>query len=44
MHILISNDDGYLAAGLTVLAESLAEFADISVVAPDKTVVQPVIH
>jgi len=36
MHILISNDDGYLAAGLSVLAESLAGFADISVVAPDK--------
>jgi len=36
MHILISNDDGYLATGLSVLADSLAEFADISVVAPDK--------
>jgi len=36
MHILISNDDGYLATGLSVLANSLSEFADISVVAPDK--------
>jgi len=36
MHILISNDDGYLATGLCVLAESLAKFAEISVVAPDK--------
>ncbi len=36
MHILISNDDGYLATGLTVLAKSLAEYADISVVAPDR--------
>jgi len=36
MRILLSNDDGYLATGLSVLAESLAEFADISVVAPDK--------
>lgn len=36
MHILISNDDGYLATGLTVLANSLAEFANVSVVAPDK--------
>ena len=36
MHILISNDDGYLATGLSVLAESLSAFADISVVAPDK--------
>jgi len=36
MHILISNDDGYLADGLCWLAESLAEYAQISVVAPDK--------
>lgn len=36
MHILLSNDDGYLATGLCVLAKSLAEFAEISVVAPDK--------
>ncbi len=36
MHILISNDDGYLATGLCILAESLAKFAEISVVAPDK--------
>lgn len=36
MHILISNDDGYLATGLCVLAESLAKYAKISVVAPDK--------
>jgi len=36
MHILLSNDDGYLATGLCVLAKSLAVFADVSVVAPDK--------
>ncbi len=36
MHILLSNDDGYLAQGLHTLAEALAEYADISVVAPDK--------
>ncbi len=36
MHILLSNDDGYLARGLSVLAESLRQYADISVVAPDK--------
>ncbi|MCK4842306.1 MAG: 5'/3'-nucleotidase SurE [Methylococcales bacterium] len=36
MHILISNDDGYLATGLNALAESLSEIAEISVVAPDK--------
>jgi len=36
MHILLSNDDGYLAQGLIALAEGLQTFADISVVAPDK--------
>lgn len=36
MHILMSNDDGYLAEGLITLAAALAEIADISVVAPDK--------
>jgi len=36
MHILLSNDDGYLAQGLIALAEGLQKFADISVVAPDK--------
>lgn len=36
MHILISNDDGYLAEGLLALANALREHADISVVAPDK--------
>ena len=36
MHILLSNDDGYQAQGLNVLAESLSVHADITVVAPDK--------
>lgn len=36
MHILLSNDDGYLAKGLNILAATLREYADISVVAPDK--------
>jgi 5'-nucleotidase len=36
MHILLSNDDGYLAEGLCALAKALGEYADISVVAPDK--------
>ena len=36
MHILLSNDDGYLAEGLTALANALREHADISVVAPDR--------
>ncbi len=36
MHILISNDDGYLAQGIITLAESLSQIADITVVAPDR--------
>lgn len=36
MHILLSNDDGYLAEGLSTLARALREYAEISVVAPDK--------
>ena len=35
MRILISNDDGYLAPGITALADALAAIADIVVVAPD---------
>ncbi|MEF3073704.1 5'/3'-nucleotidase SurE [Methylobacter sp. Wu1] len=36
MHILLSNDDGYLAEGLCALAGALREHADLSVVAPDR--------
>ena len=36
MHILITNDDGYLAPGIRILAEALAPVARISVVAPDR--------
>ncbi len=36
MHILISNDDGYLAQGIKTLADALLPYADVSVVAPDK--------
>jgi 5'-nucleotidase len=36
MYILLSNDDGYLAEGLSALASALGKYADISVVAPDK--------
>ncbi len=35
MKILISNDDGYLAPGIVMLASALANFADVTVVAPD---------
>ncbi|EUJ11030.1 nucleotidase [Methylophilaceae bacterium 11] len=36
MRILISNDDGYFAPGLSVLASHLAKIADITVVAPER--------
>lgn len=36
MHILISNDDGYLAQGINALAAALAQYAKVSVVCPDK--------
>ncbi len=36
MRILVSNDDGYLACGIRVLTECLAEIAEITVVAPDR--------
>lgn len=36
MHILLSNDDGYLSPGLNVLAERLSRFATVTIVAPDR--------
>lgn len=36
MKILISNDDGYLARGINVLAEKVREMAEVRVVAPDR--------
>ncbi len=36
MRILLSNDDGYQARGLRVLAENLVDLADVTVVAPDR--------
>lgn len=36
MKILVSNDDGYLATGINVLAEALEKVADVVVVAPDR--------
>jgi len=36
MKILISNDDGVHAPGLAILADSLKQIADVSVVAPDR--------
>ena len=36
MHILITNDDGYLAPGIRILADTLSAIADVTVVAPDR--------
>jgi 5'-nucleotidase len=36
MKILLSNDDGFLAPGLNMLAKTLGEIAEITVVAPDR--------
>jgi 5'-nucleotidase len=36
MKILVSNDDGYLATGINVLADALSRIADVVVVAPDR--------
>ncbi len=36
MHILLSNDDGYLAPGLSALATKLSELGRVTVVAPDR--------
>ncbi|VAW52722.1 5'-nucleotidase SurE [hydrothermal vent metagenome] len=36
MHILVSNDDGYRAPGIAVLADALSAHYDISIVAPER--------
>ncbi len=36
MKILVSNDDGYLSKGIRVLAAALKDFAEITIVAPDR--------
>ena len=36
MRILLSNDDGYFAPGLVLLAEVLAPLAEVTVVAPER--------
>jgi 5'-nucleotidase len=36
MRILVSNDDGYFAPGISVLADALAQCADVTVVAPER--------
>ncbi|MDR1063328.1 MAG: 5'/3'-nucleotidase SurE [Azoarcus sp.] len=36
MRILVSNDDGYFAPGIAMLAQALADVADVTVVAPER--------
>ena len=36
MHILVSNDDGYQAAGIRALAEAMGALGEVTVVAPDR--------
>jgi 5'-nucleotidase len=36
MKILVSNDDGYFAPGITLLAEALGELGEVTVVAPER--------
>jgi len=36
MRILVSNDDGYFSPGISILAERLAAFCDVTVVAPER--------
>lgn len=36
MHILVANDDGYLAPGLTALVEVCREFGSVDIVAPEQ--------
>lgn len=36
MHILVSNDDGYMAPGIRALAAEMTQLGDITIVAPDR--------
>ena len=36
MKILVSNDDGYFAPGITLLAEALGQVGEVTVVAPER--------
>src|SRR5687767_15960716 len=36
MKILVSNDDGYFAPGITLLAEALRQLGEVTVVAPER--------
>src|SRR5687767_15871121 len=36
VRILVSNDDGYVAPGITLLAEALKQVGEVTVVAPER--------
>ncbi|MEF9996972.1 MAG: 5'/3'-nucleotidase SurE, partial [Burkholderiaceae bacterium] len=36
MHILVSNDDGYLAPGIVALAAAMRRFGQVTVIAPEQ--------
>ena len=36
VRILVSNDDGYFAPGITLLAEALRQLGEVTVVAPER--------
>jgi 5'-nucleotidase len=36
MQILLSNDDGYFAPGIVLLAEILAPLGEVTIVAPER--------
>ena len=36
MRILLSNDDGYFAPGITALAKAMSSLGDVIVVAPEQ--------
>lgn len=36
MHILVTNDDGVTAPGLLALAQAMRQYADVSILAPDR--------
>ena len=36
MRILVSNDDGYFAPGITLLAQALGRLGEVTVVAPER--------
>ena len=36
MHILVSNDDGYRAPGLSAMVEAVSDFGEVTVITPNQ--------